>query len=391
MKSSVLGDIAEVINGDRGKNYPSGDAIVDEGIPFINAGHLDGGEIDLEEVNFIEPERFDLLRSGKIEGGDILFCIRGSLGKLGVVPNGAKGAIASSLVIIRPSSEIEQSFLRHFLSSPLMTQQIERRDNGTAQPNLGAKVLGSFEIPLPTIEEQRRIAMILDAADALRAKRRQALAKLDTLTQAIFIDMFGDPVSNPQGFMVHELDEICDGIFDCPHSTPKWTDEGDICLRTPNLGKGVWNWSDTRYVARETFAERSRRAELASGDIVLSREGTVGVAAIVPEGAKLCMGQRLVQVRPDDEHVMPEFLLEVLLYLLEPERIARVMVGSTAKHLNVKDLRKLRIPIPSLEQQRVLADRATDAESAISKQRVHEVGSDNLFASLQQRAFRGEL
>ncbi len=101
------------------------------------------------------------------------------------------GICSTDILPIRPGKTLHGPYLFHFLRTPTMVGHAASLSTGINLPRLSPKALGNFEIPLPPIEEQRRIAAILDAADALRAKRRQALAKLDTLTQAIFIDMFG--------------------------------------------------------------------------------------------------------------------------------------------------------------------------------------------------------
>ncbi len=103
-----LSDLAQLINGDRGKNYPSRSELVTTGIPFINAGHLKDGEVNLVDMNFITKEKFEALRSGKIEQNDLIYCLRGSLGKTAVVNGIGQGAIASSLVLIRLFEKTER-------------------------------------------------------------------------------------------------------------------------------------------------------------------------------------------------------------------------------------------------------------------------------------------
>lgn len=152
-----LGDVAKLINGDRGKNYPSKSEFVSEGVPFINAGHLNGGSIDENDLNFISEERFNLLGSGKIEPNDILYCLRGSLGKAAVVRNIEQGAIASSLVIIRAQAIVSPTYLYYFLVSPLGIAEIQKYDNGSAQPNLSAANVKSYRLPLAPLPEQHRI------------------------------------------------------------------------------------------------------------------------------------------------------------------------------------------------------------------------------------------
>jgi len=158
-----LGGLAEFINGDRGKNYPSGDAFVEHGIPFINAGHLVDGRVSMADMNFITEDRFDLLRSGKVKSGDILYCLRGSLGKAAVVTNIDQAAIASSLVILRTNGACLPPYAYSFLVSPFGRAMIERYDNGSAQPNLSGKNVEEYRVPLAPLGEQKRIVEVLDS------------------------------------------------------------------------------------------------------------------------------------------------------------------------------------------------------------------------------------
>lgn len=153
---------SDFINGDRGKNYPSKNDFETAGIPFINAGNLQNGEINTE-YNYISKKKYDSLKSGKIRKGDILYCLRGSLGKLGLVEEELEGAIASSLVIIRCSKLIKNKFLLKFLKTPLSQKLISYFNNGTAQPNLSVASLKKFTIVLPPLEEQERIVNKLDS------------------------------------------------------------------------------------------------------------------------------------------------------------------------------------------------------------------------------------
>ena len=155
-----LKTIYQVINGDRGKNYPSKDKLFENGeIPFINAGNIANEVISSQNLLYLSEEQYNKLGNGKLIKGDVIFCLRGSLGKFGIF-NMEKGAIASSLVIIRPyynnSKDIDIYFSK-YLASPVLLSEIRKYNNGTAQPNLSAKALNNFFIPLPPLAEQKRI------------------------------------------------------------------------------------------------------------------------------------------------------------------------------------------------------------------------------------------
>lgn len=299
------------------------------------------------------------------------------------------GVCSTDILPIAPGPRLDRDYLAHFLSQQRMVDLAASRAAGANLPRLSPGELGKFEIPLPQLDEQRRVAAILDRADALRAQRLQSLALLDGLTQAIFIDMFGDVTQTPRWAGTRL--EACSSVIDCPHSTPIWMDAGEVCVRTSNLTKGGWNWNDKRYVSPEAFRMRSARSFVSEGDVILSREGTVGVAAVVEAGMKICMGQRLVQVRPDLEKVFPEYLLGLLLAVLDPSRIGRVMVGSTSKHLNVRELRGINVPLPPMGLQRQFADRMRLVKESQTRAATHLEGMDAAFEGLQARAFAGQL
>ncbi len=162
-----LGNLCILENGDRGKNYPNKSALVAVGIPFINAGHLKNGEIDKNAMTFITKEHFSILRAGKFRENDILFCLRGSLGKCALVTGIAEGAIASSLVIIRLLPNLDPAYFINYFSSLLGLKMIDKYNNGTVQPNLSSTDLAKFLVPLPSLAEQKRVVAKVDELMAL--------------------------------------------------------------------------------------------------------------------------------------------------------------------------------------------------------------------------------
>jgi type I restriction enzyme, S subunit len=163
-KSVSLKDVSDFENGDRGKNYPSKQHQVQVGIPFINAGDLtDSWKISRDGMAYITEERFKILGAGKVKLGDILFCLRGSLGKCGIVEEIEVGAIASSLVIIRPLDGLATTkFLYWYLSSSICDKQIADSKGGAAQPNLSAKSVMNFQLPKISINSQIETSQAID-------------------------------------------------------------------------------------------------------------------------------------------------------------------------------------------------------------------------------------
>jgi type I restriction enzyme S subunit len=190
----LLGDFCYFENGDRGTNYPNKSARTATGIPFINAGHLTEDGIDLETMDYISKERFDLLSNGKIRQGDILFCLRGSLGKFASVGDLSEGAIASSLVIVRPDKTVLNEFLVAYFRSSTCSEMINRFKNGAAQPNLSAQSLRRFIAPIPPLLEQRlivdRLADLRGETQRLESVYRQKLAALEALKKSLLHQAF---------------------------------------------------------------------------------------------------------------------------------------------------------------------------------------------------------
>ena len=180
-----ISGIFSIINGDRGKNYPAKSTLSNTGIPFISAVNLNE-ETVIEDDNLLclSDEQFNKLGSGKLEKDDVVVCIRGSLGKHGRYPF-EKGAIASSLVILRPHLNIPllSDFIMIYLDSPLFFSEIKRYDNGTAQPNLSAKSLEIFFVPLPPLSEQKRIVDKLNEVSSYTDSYLKTYVRVTELNQ----------------------------------------------------------------------------------------------------------------------------------------------------------------------------------------------------------------
>lgn len=184
-----LGDYCDMYNGDRSSKYPNAQDMVIEGIPFINAGDLENGHVNLATCNKISREKYDDLGGAKLQLGDIVYCLRGTLGKNAYIDNFPEGTVASSLVAIRPKN-IDGRFLFHVLNSDIEYRQRVVHDEGAAQPNLSAKSVSEFVMPVPHIDEQKKISEYLDNLNRLVTLHQHKCDILLSLKKALLHKMF---------------------------------------------------------------------------------------------------------------------------------------------------------------------------------------------------------
>ena len=187
-KEQHLGDYCSFYNGDRSSKYPSAADYVEFGLPFINAGDLDGRLISSGCAK-ISAEKYNQLGGAKLRKNDILYCLRGSLGKMGIVDFETGGTVASSLVAIR-CDKIEYLYVYFFLGSHLEYTQRQRNDEGAAQPNLSAKNLSNYVLPVPCLEEQRLIADFLSEFDEAISAAKKELELWKELKKGLLQQMF---------------------------------------------------------------------------------------------------------------------------------------------------------------------------------------------------------
>ncbi|WP_417884377.1 restriction endonuclease subunit S [Vibrio rumoiensis] len=390
-----LGDVATFINGDRGKNYPSKGSFVEEGIPFINAGCLSlQHNILTDELNYISEEKYDLLSSGKVIKGDILFCLRGSLGKFALINSDMKGAIASSLVIIRANKEVvDLDYLKNYLASTLCEREIRSFENGAAQPNLSAKDLKAFKIPLPPLAEQKRIAAILDKADAIRQKRQQAIKLADEFLRSVFLEMFGDPVTNPKGFSVGTIRDIVSTVNYGTSAKASEIDGKFPILRMGNITyKGGWNFTDLKYIDLDDKDQDKYLAR--KNDLLFNRTNSkelVGKTAVFNESRPMAIAGYLIRVRTN-ELGNPWYISGYLNSSHGKQTLLNMcksIVGMA--NINAQELQNINILLPPVELQNEYESIVKEVNERVSRHHESVKELQALFNALTQKAFSGQL
>jgi type I restriction enzyme, S subunit len=320
------------------------------------------------------------------EKGTVLYCkLRPYLNK--VVVADADGMATTELVPLRcDSSKVLPDYLAHFLRSPAFLAFATNVVAGAKMPRMVMSEFWAYPVPLPPLEEQRRIAAILDQAETLRTQRRQALAHLDTLTQSLFLDMFGEQTD----FTLMPLDQVCELITDGTHYTPTYADEGVIFLSAKNVTSGRIDWGQIKHIPESLHRELHKRVAPKLGDVLMAKNGTTGVAAIVDRDCTFDIYVSLALLRPSSK-IGSVFLHAALNSPLSKKQFNAALKGIGVPNLHLKDIRGAKIPVPPLALQQTFATRIQAIEALKATHRTALAQLDALFASLQQRAFAGEL
>lgn len=369
------------------------DSFVTNGYKIYEQKHAIYGDFDSGSY-FITETRYRELKSFAVEPGDLIVSCSGTLGRVAVVPPTAKpGIINQALLRIRPKSNlVSPRFFKMLLETPDLQSRLFGSAGGSAIKNVKPlSEIRQVKFHLPDLYEQQRIAEILDRAEELRSKRREAIAQLDILNQAIFLEMFGDPrkLSNKQEIV--PLSFLCHSINDGTHKTPNYVSCGVPFVTVKNITTGKLDFSNTKFVSQAEHTELTKRTKPERGDILVSKDGTIGVPCPVQTDTVFSIFVSVALLKLKADIVDQIFLTTQLASEWVQEQIRAGTKGIAIRHLHLTDFKRLRILLPPLALQHEFAHRI----EAIEKLKAAHCASlselNALFASLQHRAFRGEL
>lgn len=290
-------------------------------------------------------------------------------------------------------ARVHQSYLARYLRHRGLADTI----SGSAQPQITRQTLDLVRIPLPPLDEQRRIAAILDQADALRDKRRQALAQVEQLTQSVFLEMFGSDPAKWRNLPVEAVAapgkaSIRTGPFGSQLLHSEFVDDGIPVLGIDNVVTNQFVYGGGRHVTEGKFAEL-RRYQVFPGDVLITIMGTCGRCAVVPDDIGIAVNTKhLCCITLAESLCQPAYFHYC--FLLHPAVQKALGVearGAVMPGLNMGIIKSLLLPVPPLELQQKFARRVEAIERLKDAHRRSLEEMDALFASLQHRAFRGEL
>lgn len=325
----------------------------------------------------------------------LLLSYKLSIGKVGITikPLYTNEAIAALSDLSR---DVHIDYLYWALRTIDLEESVDRAAKGKT---LNKAKLKEIKIPLPPLQEQKRIAAILDQADALREKRRAAIAKLDELLQSVFLNMFGDPVANTgwERMTVESLASsrkgaIRTGPFGSQLLHSEFVDSGIAVLGIDNAVKNTFTWDQRRYITEDKY-QQLKRYKVFPGDILITIMGTCGRCSIVPDDIPEAINTKhLCCISLNQDLCIPEYLHSS--FLMHREVLHQLGVskkGAVMPGLNMQIIKNLKIPVAPLalqERYKAIVQEISSRKASLIN---HEMKLNTLFSSLKQRAFRGEL
>lgn len=370
-----LGDIASKIT--KGTTPTSaGFHFTDTGVNFVKVESIsEDGNFIVDKFAHINNECNNKLGRSQLEENDILFSIAGAIGRTAIVTKDILPANTNqALAIIRiPNGIVDYSFLMYALKSPALFSQYEKQKQGVAQINLSLQNVSDFRIPQFSLDEQRKIAAVLDKVSDLIAKRRQQLDKLDELIKARFVEMFGTLQVPQSNFPVVSIDSVCSLIKDGTHQTPKYTDDtenGFKFLSSKDVMTQKISWDNIKYIPVELQHIVFRVIQPQRNDILMSKNGVnYGVAAVNDSDEIFDIYVSLALLRPTSK-INPVYFRCAINNPDTKRQFDNGIKGIGVPNLHLNEIKKTKILLPPLSMQSQFAtfvEQTEKTKTTISK------------------------
>ena len=397
-------DARACIGGPFGSELTTKDYITAPGVPVIRGSNLrDDGFLD-DGFVYVSEAKARTLQQNQARPGDITFTQRGTIGQVALIPPTARHdryVLSQSQMKLTPDlSRIDPRFLVHYFRSPSALSFLAHNTLATGVPHINLTILRRVPVPLPPLSEQRRIADILDKAEAVRRKRKDAIALTEELLRSAFLEMVGPQAPDYSRWRDASLESLAatspnamrTGPFGSDLRHSEFVDEGVAVLGIDNAVQNRFAWAERRYITREKY-EALTRYTVKPNDVIVTIMGTTGRSAVVPEDIPLAITTKhLATLTLNRELAEPEFVAQAIhRHPAVLAQIARANRGAIMSGLNLGLIKSLVVRLPPRDAQREFA-RLTGRVRALKSQLRHaDDATSALFGALVQRAFRGEL
>lgn len=334
-----LGDIATYINGYAFKPQDWSD----EGIPIIRIQDLTGNSYQANRYNGEYASKYE------VNDGDVLISWSASLGVY--IWHGEKAVLNQHIFkVVFDKERISKDFFVHQVG--LILENAASDAHGATMKHLTKPVFDALPFYLPPYEKQCEIAEVLDKVTSLISLRKQQLAKLDELVKARFVEMFGDPVTNPKGYEKYKLENLARKISDGVHSKPDYTETGRPFLSVVNINKGVINFKNCKYVSEDAYQKMIKSTHPERGDVLYTKVGaTYGIPAYVDTDIAFCLYVSVCLIKPKREVINPRFLSLSMEMPYVKHQADRRIKGIGVPDLHLNQISEFEILCPPLKEQ----------------------------------------
>ncbi len=392
-----LGDVSERVD------YGLTASAIDkpDGPRFLRITDLQNDSVNWDEVPSCDctPKEFE---GNKLAVGDIVFARTGATtGKSFLIRSLPKPSVfASYLIRVRPDASVDSGYLSHFFKSPIYWNQITNMANGAAQPGVNSSKLKELEIPLPPLAEQKRIAAILDKADAIRRKRQQAIQLADDFLRAVFLQMFGDPVTNPKGWEVKALKDVLKSISSgwSANGDSRPCEEGELgVLKISAVTSGTFIPTENKAVQISDIPSSKKLVFPKKGDMLFSRANTRELVAasciVVEDSLNTFLPDKLWLIKTDESQLLPEFLNFLLKIPGFKEKLTSQATGSSGSMLNISmgKFEQTDCLIPPVGLQHKFTNLYWEVQKTLSSFELSECNLQASFNALNKKAFSGQI
>ena len=339
-----LGDVATYINGYAFKPDDRGD----EGLPIIRIQDLTGNAYDLGFYNGKYPEKIE------INDGDVLISWSASLGVY--VWNRGKALLNQHIFKVAfDKVDINKNYFVYAVKYKLT--EMASKTHGATMKHIVKKDFDATEIPYPEMEQQIKIATTLDKVSHIIEAKKQKLQELDNLIKSRFVEMFGTIYNNKFNFNIGTLQEVCEPIKDGTHQTPTYTDDavnGYKFLSSKDVTTGKIDWNHLKYIPENLHKELYARIAPKKGDILLAKNGTTGIAAIVERDEIFDIYVSLALLRPIEMNSV--YLWGAINSVETKDQFDASLKGIGVPNLHLGEIKKTRILVPPMELQKEFAE-----------------------------------
>jgi len=364
------------------------------GIPLVTSKNLVNGQIDFKTCTQISiDDHNSISKRSAVDDGDILYAMIGTIGNPVIVKKERDFSIKNVALFKFKDERVLNKYFYHFLNSSFAKQQFKKKARGGTQKFVSLGNIRDLDIPLPPLPEQKRIAAILDKADAIRRKRQQAIELADEFLRSVFLDMFGDPVINSKNYPTFKLGDLCDDVFLGLTSKVDYVDDGSgyPLIRATDIRGGVLSFEKAKYISKEQHKKLTKNHLTKPGDLLVSKSGTLGTCAIVRDTREFSTYESIFTVRPTPHLMTTLFVMYLIKSKSFNKKLLENQVGGAVKHLNLKMFRDFVCPLPPLVDQESFGEIVQRSVDMNQRLLASWNSADEIFNSLSQKAFSGEL